>query len=112
MVFTYTDHAFALTVDGAIGIAHTSGGCEGLWLTTGYMTVEALVKKVGEIDDAIPDGEGAATVFVDTGAHVKRRRGHISDVTIGRATDNGYTAPLGWPRFSPVEVLSVEQDFT
>src|SRR5205085_3640002 len=100
----HTDHTLALLVDGAIGVAHTGGRSKRLWFAAGYLTIEALVEKVGEVHDAIPDGKSPASVFVDPGAHVKRGWGHVGDTAIRSATDNAHSASLRWSRFCPVEV--------
>ncbi len=112
MIFAYIDDAVVLPINAAIGVAHGNGRGKRLWLTTGYMTVEALVEKIGEVYDTFTDHEGSAPIFVNTGAYIKRWRCYVGDNAIGSMTDKSCTAPFRWAGFYPVEVLPVEQDFT
>jgi hypothetical protein len=68
-------------VEAGIGIAHIRGRCKRLRFPWSNLFVKTLVSEIGEIQHTITDYVVAATILVNAGASVKRRRSEITKTT-------------------------------
>src|SRR5207253_9143347 len=92
MILTHTDQAVALRVNDVISIAILLRWCDGLRLLTWNETIDALIGKVGEVDNPVAHGIVTAAVFMDASANIKRGRCHICFLPV-RCTAYKHTTP-------------------
>ena len=71
MVFANTEQTAPLRINGAIGKAKRFAGGEWFWFAVRILDVQTLIHKIGEVDDVIVHGIGAAAIFMHAAAHVE-----------------------------------------
>ena len=74
----------------------------------GPQRVEPLIRKIGEVENAVRYGPGSAAVFVNSGARIKRG---WKNVHSRASTDHHAAARFLRTRFEPIYVATVEADF-
>src|SRR5262245_41595864 len=113
VVLAHADPARAAAVDDAVceaPLAITRRRCRRerrRLALAGAEPIEAAIRKIREIEDAIRDGPGAAAVFVHARSHIERWRHDVGRTgCIGAHHD--VAALLLRARFQPVQDLAVE----
>ena len=74
--------------------------------------LDSLVAIIGKVKSVVVDGEGAATVLMDTRTHVKGRGCDILHISADVLTNN-YIAPIFFrTHFHPINVIAVQRNLT
>src|SRR5437660_100767 len=107
MILAHAEQAIALGVDDIVGIAVRFRGGDGVWLLSWNEAIDALIGKVGEVDDAVAYGIAAATVFMDASTNVKWWRSHIYSLPVRCAKHKHTTPTLTRASLNPVGILSI-----
>jgi hypothetical protein len=71
VVLADADEPAAFVVDHCIRVSIAGFAGESMGRTTKALLIESLVLEVGEVDPAAPNGEGASSVLVHSGAHTE-----------------------------------------
>ena len=112
VVFPDINQAVEFSIVDTVGVAIGGGGGYRFWWLQRCLPVEALVGEIREIESAVANQIGRASVLMDPRPGIQwHRRENLSCSIIVQA-DNRAPSSFGWPALDPIHVVAVKGDLS
>ncbi len=111
VVFPDINQAVGYSIVYSVGVKQ-EWGRDGIWCVLRCLPVEALVGEIREIESAVANQIGRASVLMDPRPGIQwHRRENLSCSIIVQA-DNRAPSSFGWPALDPIHVVAVKGDLS